>query len=301
MKHVKSLIHILPLLIFAALQSCSAEAFEVLDDIGSRVVFDAPASRIVSLYAGHTENLIAIGAKDKLAAVSQNDDAKLTGSLPRMGIKPGIEQIAALKPDLVITRPLHARAQGALYDSLRALGIKVLAIDPPAWKEFPSYLETLGLVSGCADGAKRGVLAAKKSAVKRGASRPGVLLITNGRTMTTCTPDSWASRMIELSGGVSAAKGAKPVPGGSVIAAFGAERMLASDREIDVILLQQGAMNTLDAKSFKADPRFSKMRAVRSGAVFDVDEADISRPSLLRLQSGTVASLGKLIAGAAKQ
>ena len=301
MKHVKSLFHIIGILFLVALQGGTAESFEVRDDLGSSVAFDAPAARIVSLYAGHTENLIAIGAKGKLVAVSQADDAKITGSLPRLGIKPGIEQIAALKPDLVITRPMHVRAQAPLYDSLRTLGIKVLAIDPPSWKEFPSYLETLGRLSGCTEGAKNGVAAAKSIAVRVSKTRPGVLLITNGRTMTTCTSDSWASRMIELSGGVNAAKGAKPVPGGSVIAAFGAERMLASDRDIDVILLQQGAMNTLDAKELRNDPRFSKMRAVRSGAVFNVEEADISRPSLLRIQSGTVTSIGKLLAKGAKR
>ena len=298
LKHVKSLIYILPLLAFLLISS-HAECLEVRDDMGGRVVFDAPASRIVSLYAGHTENLIAIGAKGRLVAASQADDTKLIGGLPSLGIKPGIEQIVALKPDLVITRPLHVRAQTALYDSLRSLGIKVLALDPPAWGEFPAYLETLGALSGCTNAAKAGVRTLRSSAVNLKKPRPGVLLITNGRTMTTCTDDSWAARMIELSGGVSAAVGAKPVPGGSVIALFGAERLLASDKSIDVILLQQGAMNTLTAKSFKGDPRFASMRAVRRGAVYDVEESDISRPSLLRLQNGAVNSIGKLIAAGA--
>ena len=90
LKHVKSLFHIIGILFLVALQGGTAESFEVRDDLGSSVAFDAPAARIVSLYAGHTENLIAIGAKGKLVAVSQADDAKITGSLPRLGIKPGI-------------------------------------------------------------------------------------------------------------------------------------------------------------------------------------------------------------------
>jgi iron complex transport system substrate-binding protein len=89
---------------------------------------------------------------------------------------------------------------------------------------------------------------------------------------------------MEMAGFSNAATDVKPVSGGSVIAALGAERLLALDKSIDVILLQRGAMNSVSASAFMADSRFTTMRAVRNGMAFDVDEADISRPSLLRLR-----------------
>ncbi|MDR2780417.1 MAG: hypothetical protein LBB28_04755, partial [Synergistaceae bacterium] len=68
----------------------------------------------------------------------------------------------------------------------------------------------------------------------------------------------------------------------------------ASDGEIDIVLLQQGAMNTTRAEDFMNDPRFSSMKAVKNGMIFDVPEEDISRPSLLRLKR-SVRNLRELI------
>jgi hypothetical protein len=82
-----------------------------------------------------------------------------------------------------------------------------------------------------------------------------------------------------------------------VLSAFGAERLLAADGEIDVILLQQGAMNNVRAEDFVQDTRFASLDAVLNGMVFDVSEADISRPSLLRLRNGAARKLRALVTG----
>jgi iron complex transport system substrate-binding protein len=174
--------------------------------------------------------------------------------------------------------------------------VKVLAIDPPAWDEFPAYIELLSRLVGdestglMADEARR-----LMDALQSGDGF-GAVLITNGRNMATCTGDSWAAHIMQRAGfSNAAAEGAAPLTSGGVIAAFGAERLLAADKDIDVVLLQQGAMNTVRALDFMGDPRFSGMRAVRAGNVFDVSEADISRPSLLRLRRGVIGDLGKLV------
>lgn len=293
-------------LAFSALKDTSYASpvgFTITDDTGRTTVFDRPVSRIVSLYTGHTENIVAIGARDMLVAVSQADDHLIIGSLPRMGVKPGIEQIVALRPDVVLTRPMLERSQKAFYDKIRSLGVKVISLDPPAWNEFHAYIGLLGRLTGLSENASKSFEESRKRISrfsteheKTGKKRPGVFLVTNGRTMATCTPGSWAARMIETAGGVNVADDAKPISPESVIANFGAERILANNMNIDVVLLQKGAMNSLDAKHFMKDPRFASMRAVRSGNVFDIAEADISRPSLLRLQSGVIDDLCKLIA-----
>jgi iron complex transport system substrate-binding protein len=272
-----------------------AKYIEAADDTGAVLRLEAPARRIVSLYAGHTENVIAIGARDYLVAASSGDDPKLTGGIPLLGSKPGLEQIMSLKPDLVLTRPMLVRSQEALYERLRGLGVKVLAIDPPTWEEFPGYIELLSRLVGDAS-PERAALEAKSllsaGAVRKNAA--GAVLITNGRSMATCASDSWAARMMELAGFRNVASGlARALPGG-VIASLGPERLLAADKDIDVVLLQNGAMNAMSAADFMSDPRFSGLRAVREGRVFDVSEADISRPSLLRLKMGVAEDLGKL-------
>jgi iron complex transport system substrate-binding protein len=272
------------------------EPLEVVDDIGFQITFDGAVKRVVSLYVGHTENLVAIGAKDRLVAASSGDDPEMVGAVPILGAKPGVEQIVSLKPDLVLTRPMQAQSQEALYDRLRSLGVKVLAIDPPTWEEFPDYIELLSRLVGAPDRAQSTLKAKRLMADRVNTERRmGAVLITNGRTMATCTTDSWAAHIMDLAGLENVAVGVRQVSPGSVIAGFGPERLLASDKNIDVVLLQQGAMNTISAVDFMRDPRFRGMKAVREGKVFDVSEADISRPSLLRLERGAIGDLGKLV------
>lgn len=269
--------------------SCAAANAGVAlkDDLGREVNLKGPASRIVSLYAGHTENLIAVGAKKNLVAASVTDDREIVGDLPRLPLKPGVEQIVALRPDLVLVRSMQANAQMPLFEKLESLGVPVLVLDPPSWGEFVPYLELMGRLSGHEDGAKTAVARAKKlMAAKAKSPSVGVFLVVQGRTMSTCDPESWAAHVVALAGGKNVAAGAKPISPGSAIAPFGAERLLAAGGEIETIILQQGAMNGTTAREFAADPRFAKMKAVRAGRVYDVSEADISRPSLLRLEAG---------------
>jgi iron complex transport system substrate-binding protein len=243
---------------------------------------------------------MAIGAGSLLVGTGQGDDETGRGSMPNLGARPGVEQIIALKPDLVLSRPMYVRGQPALYGRLRSLGVKVLALDPPAWDEFPAYVDILARVTGMAPESGAAAAAELRALEGDGLSGDvgrGVLLITVGRTMSTCTPDSWAAHILRSAGLRNAAADAEPVSEGSVIAPFGAERLLASDGEVDVILLQQGAMNATRAAEFMRDSRFSGLRAVRAGMVFDVAEADISRPSLLRLRRGIVEALRELVEG----
>jgi iron complex transport system substrate-binding protein len=287
---------------FAYSYSDSIDILQVEDDIGDKILFDAPASRIISLYPGHTENIIAIGAGDLLVATGQGDDGTGPGRIPSLGARPGVEQIMALKPDLVLSRPMYVRGQPALYSRLRSLGVRVLALDPPTWDKFPAYVDLLARVAGVASEPRAEVadelsaLGAEALSADAGRAGRGVILVTVGRTMSTCTPDSWAAHILRSAGFRNVAAGARPVSKGSVIAPFGAERLLASDSEVDVILLQQGAMNSTGAAEFVRDSRFSGLKAVRNGMVFDVSEADISRPSLLRLRRGVVGALRELAA-----
>ena len=283
-----------PLLLPAESTSREGSQLQIADDMGEKTILDVPVPRIVSLYVGHTENLIALGAGGSVIAVG-HETGDLDLSVPVLGQKPGIEQIVALRPDLVLTRPMMARSQGDLYGALRAMGIRVMAFDPPTWDGFPEYVETLWRIAGTGESPINITLGRMTEPDYESRRKLSVFLVAHGRTMATCTEDSWAAHILKLAGFKNAASGAIPLARGSVVAGFGAERLLASGEEIDVILLQQGAMNTTRAADFKRDPRFASLRAVREGMVFEVAEADISRPSLLRLERGVVESLREMV------
>lgn len=273
-------------LLFFCLILCPAEGAR-RDGPGREISLKGPATRIVSLYAGHTENLIAIGARGNLVAASVTDDRSVVGDLPRLSLKPGVEQIMALRPDLVLVRSMQANAQAPLFEKLESLGVPVLVLDPPSWGEFVPYLERLGRLSGHEDEARAAAAgAAKLMSAGAKPSSIGVFLVVQGRTLSTCGPDSWAAHVVALAGGRNVAADAKPISPGSAVAPFGAERLLSAGDAVEAVVLQQGAMNGTTSREFMSDPRFAGMRAVRAGRVYDVREADISRPSLLRLEAG---------------
>ena len=53
-------------------------ALEITDSVGETHTFTAPATRIISLYPAHTENLAAIGAADALIGISSSDSYPAT-------------------------------------------------------------------------------------------------------------------------------------------------------------------------------------------------------------------------------
>ena len=247
--------------------------------------------RIISLYAGHTDNLIALGAERKLAGVTKNyGPAELPG-LPRVPSRPGAEALLALRPDLVIMRTLTEKQLPALKDTLTRAGVAVRVIDPPDWKDFPGYLAELAPLADVSPGEAAGrfallckTLRETASSHRGGRPAPSVLVEATGRELHTCSPESWAAHLIELCGGDNAAKSATPTRRGSAVAPWGAERTLqAIAKGLQIYLIQQGPMNGTDSAALKKRPWSAALSRVRT--VF-IPEDELSRPSLLSLQRG---------------
>jgi len=250
---------------------------------------EAAYQRIVSLYTGHTDNIVALGAVAKLAGVSKNDDSEAVAKLPHLAMKAGPEEILALRPDLVLTRGLADRENPNLRSTLERAGVKVLVIDPPEWDEFGGYIKTIApLVGGDPDKAAakfeniKKDIAAKAAKYKK--NKPAnVFVEATSRELTTCTGDSWAAHMIELAGGSIISKKAEPIRKGSAIAPWGLEKILASSSEINVYIIQQGPMNAADKESVKKRAWFA---ALKNAKLAFMPESLLSRPSLLGLERG---------------
>ena len=124
-----------------------------------------------------------------------------------------------------------------------------------------------------------------------------LFLVATARTLTTCSPGSWADRLLEAAGAENLASDARPLSPGSAVASFGDERLLGLGNRLRLILVQQGAMNATPATELARDPRLASLEAVRAKRVRDVPEAFVSRPSLLRLPRA-LALLEALVDGA---
>jgi iron complex transport system substrate-binding protein len=125
------------------------QALHVFDDKGEPLVLAQPAQRIVSLLPSLSESVCALGQCHRLVGVDaySNYPASLR-KLPNVGagLEPSIEAIVALKPDLVLLAT-SSRAS----ERLRAMGLKVLVLEPKTHADLRRTLATLGVLMGLPD------------------------------------------------------------------------------------------------------------------------------------------------------
>ena len=118
----------------------------LLDDRGSAVALLPVPQRIVSLLPSLTESVCALGQCAKLVGVDRYSDyPPSVRNLPNVGggLDPNIEAIVALRPDLVL---VASSAPGT--ERLRALGLRVMALEPKDSANAERVLLTLGQMLG---------------------------------------------------------------------------------------------------------------------------------------------------------
>ncbi len=135
----------------------------IVDSAGRRVSVTRPFTRIISLYAAHTENLYALGAgaahTENLYALgagsaivgvsrSSQDPAAAT-TKKQFSYRDDPERFLAVRPDLVLIRPMIDRAYPRLLAQLEKQGITVVSLQPTTVDAMMGYWQILGrLVAG---------------------------------------------------------------------------------------------------------------------------------------------------------
>lgn len=257
----------------------------------------AAYDRIVSLYSGHTDNIIALGGADRLVGISANDEPARLPDVTRFPMKTNVEAILSVHPDLVLMRTLNKKRNPGMADLLTQAGVRVVLLDPPSWDGFENYLRTLAPLTGAdpdnaaalLDKARREIAA---EAEKRRAGRPSptVFVEATAKEFRTCSPGSWAAHLIALAGGTNAAGDATPVRKGSSIAPWGLERTLRlASSGLDIYLIQHGPMNRTTPEEIAARPW---KEAFSHTEIVQIPEYLLSRPSLPGLTEGGKRLIG---------
>ncbi len=131
----------------AAVQSASAPTLrEVTDETGRIVKLPVAVRRIVSLAPSLTETVYALGLQDKLVGDTEYCDyPPAAAKKHKVGgaINPNMEEIAALKPDVVLVVKSLNRLE--TVRGLEQLGIPVYAADP---HDVTGVLESMKKLSG---------------------------------------------------------------------------------------------------------------------------------------------------------
>ena len=140
----------LPLLIlFILLLPTLVSAAVFTDAVGRQVTLADTPQHIISLVPSVTETLFALGAEDKLAAVTDFCSyPEAAGNLPSVGsyADPGIEGILQQRPDLVIaSADINSPA---LIEKISRLGIAVYVIHPSSITAALSSIRNIGELTG---------------------------------------------------------------------------------------------------------------------------------------------------------
>lgn len=248
----------------------------ITDDTGLEVCLEKPPARIVSLYGAYTEILHKTGLGPAIVGRTKNDTTVPgTENLPVVGtgLKPNVEYIMALKPDLVLARGGKAGAEALAM--LRQRGIKVAAFDPQSLEELYSTFSRMGRLMGkeaeTANEAEtiRKAVAEVEAMAKKAAAKPSVVYEISAEPLTVAGADGLINELITKAGGVN------PVTTPKKLVRLDVEALLKADP--DVYIIQTGPMN-VNPQPPENRPHHGGLKAVKEGRTATVDEKVFSRP-----------------------
>ena len=269
-------------------QQPNAAAITVSDDAGKTVTLAKPAKRIISLYAAHTENLLALGLDKEIIGVSRTETAAAMKNRPVFDYRADPEKILAAEPDLVLVRPFVRRAHPEFIQAMENAGVVVASFYPDTFAEFDGYIERLAVLTGKEQTGKEKLAAFHAALQELGKQAPDKrprIFFEVSANQRTVTNDSIPAGLIRAAGGELVSLGGKPAAEGTSIVPYDLEQLVANGDKIDYYVAQRGPMNaSVTVESLKSRPGYSTMEAVKAGRVAVVPEELVSRPTLQLLE-----------------
>ena len=258
----------------------------LVDDHNYTTSLMAYPEKIVSVAPSATEILYAIGAGDKVVAVTDYDNYPYdfaawiaAGNMTSVGdfTDPNLEVITSLNPDLILA---SGGVQVESVDTLRDLGYKVLVLDPT---NIAGVLKNIELV-GNATGKRAEATAVVNDIISRitaventvaNAAKPKVYyeVYYESTSSWTIGAKAWQNELIEIAGGTNIFEDQQ-----IDYYQFQVEALI--DRNPDVIVLPASGMGTGQLESLdavKARPGWDTMNAVQNDRLCQIDSNIIER------------------------
>ncbi len=241
----------------------------VRDDLNNLVVLPDTVTRAVSLAPNLTEIVFAVGAGDRLVGVtSYCNFPSETASIQKVGdtLKPNIESIIALKPDVVFVST--ASQLETFTKTLNEQKIAVFVTNPNSLDGIYTSIEKIGAVFKSQSAGK--LIADLKTRVEAvesktaKATKPKVLVQLD-KSLFTIGRDSYLTDLVARAGGISATANIE-----KAYAQLSKESALALDPE--VIILSDSSDNK------EPSDVFQNSRALKGGRVYRIDADVMSRP-----------------------
>jgi iron complex transport system substrate-binding protein len=268
----------------------SGEELEALqnlvDDQGYKTSLTAYPKKIISVAPSCTEILYAIGAGDKVVAVTDYDDYPYdfaawiaAGNMTSIGdfTSPNLEVITSLEPDLILA---SGGVQAESVNTLRERGYKVLVLDPTSVDGILENIELVGNATGKQAEATALVnqLTSRINVVAEtvaNAPKPKVYYETYYEITSSWTIGglAWQTELIEKAGGTN-------IFGDQQMDYYQYQVEALIARNPDVIVLPASGMGTGEQASIdavKARPGWDTMNAVQNDRIYQINPNIIER------------------------
>lgn len=230
--------------------------------------------RIVSLAPSLSQNLYYLGKQESLVGCTSYCDASKLDGKPAVAsaVKPNLEKIIALRPDLVITSRFTSVKD---VEILRKMGIRV-EIFPTAhsFDEICDHFMTLARLTGAVDEATRLLDEVKQKvnqlyvANKNRGIHPRIFIQIGASPLYAVIPNTFQDDFIRFSGGVNIAAQLKK-------AIVGREFVLAQKPDY-IFIVTMGIVGEEEEKEWR---RFTHIPAARDANVFIIDSKKACYPT----------------------
>lgn len=246
-------------------------------DASGRKLFLAKApSRVVSMAPNVTEILYALGLAEKVVAVTPfcdyPPDAQTKTRLG--GMNPSVEQILALKPDLVLAPQDMIRPD--LLQHLDRVKVPTFVLQAAQLEDVLAQIQTIARLfdrttagDELAAHIRQRIAAVKERT--QSLARPRVLYVLNTDPLQTVGPGSFIHQLIETAGGANiAADTSMAYP------RFAMEEVLARDPEL--IIFPVGTAEGIPEQDQQQWQRWSSLSAVKHNRLVLVPSVLVDRP-----------------------
>jgi iron complex transport system substrate-binding protein len=266
------------LLLLFLLLAISAHSRELIDQIGRKVGFMEPLTRVVSLAPSITETSYDVGGGAKLVGATRFATyPEAAATLPKVGsyVALDIEKIVSLRPQLCLA--IRDGNPKASVERLESLGIPVYVFDPKSLEDIVDSVVRLGEIYRTE--AQTAVLVAgyrqRLSRIARqleeAKERPRVFFQIDAQPIISAGVDTFLDQLLVRSGSVNLAANRTGYP------RYSWEELLALKPDIVLLASMGGGYSDQDLRArWEAWPQIP---AVKNQRLYVVDADLFDRPS----------------------
>ena len=247
-----------------------------VDSLGRKLFLAMPPDRVVSMAPNVTEILFALGLAEQIAAVTPFCDYPPEAQTKTHlgGMNPSIEQILALKPDLVLTPQDMIRPD--LLQQLDRVKVPTFVLQAAQLEDVLAQIQTIArLFDRSKAGDELAATIRQRIAVVKertqALARPRVLYVLNTDPLQTVGPGSFIHQLIEAAGGANIAADTS-----TAYPRFAMEEVLARDPEL--IVFPVGTAEGIPEQDQQQWQRWSSLSAVKHNRLVLVPSVLVDRP-----------------------